>query len=275
MKDIFRSLGLGGVFVTMSFTFPLLGIIACQFCLYHRSFPEDARRIKAMVYIVLILEIARTHACAVMIDAYLVQWHAMGNDVDFIYWTPGLVAILQNTSVTIVQCFYIWRIWTFSERAYRVLVIPLVPISRRTHCQCHIAGLTQLCGGERRSDHRKPLRRRRTGACGTEYIIRTIMIYSVNMGAITMAASVAALLAFVLDKSSLYGGIVELQCRLFAISLLANLNARRTMRDNQPRDAVEFYPHNFTGDAAQGSSRLSPGGPQRQLIPKLLHNPSQ
>ncbi|KAH9924472.1 uncharacterized protein B0H18DRAFT_1211899 [Fomitopsis serialis] len=188
------------------------------------------------------------------------------------------------------------------ERAYRVLVIPLVLTAIRIALGYYTAVLMFTANSW--SQYREELtanvilpvslscaavndavivasqfyylRRRRTGACGTEYIIRTVMIYSVNMGAITMAASVAALLAFILDKSSLLDGrFVELQCRLFALSLLANLNTRRTMRDNQPRDAVEFCPHNFTGDAAQGSSRLSPGGHQRQLIPKLLHNPSQ
>ncbi|KAH9914004.1 uncharacterized protein B0H18DRAFT_150571 [Fomitopsis serialis] len=114
-----------GVFVALIPTFMLSDVALCQFCLYQRWYPEDRRRVKATIYVVMFLEIVHTIACAVMLYTYSVQWHGMAAKINVLHWTAAITSPLETSTVMMVQCFYMHRVWLFSEKNYKVLVIPM------------------------------------------------------------------------------------------------------------------------------------------------------
>jgi len=121
----------------------------------------------------------------------------------------------QSSIVTVVQCFYIYRIWILSERSYKVLLIPVFltvirivvgyvtavymftlqvwPYYRKNHIATIVlsVGLASSAMNDMviTASQVYYLHRRRTGLRGTEYIIRTVMFYSINLGAMTMQAT--------------------------------------------------------------------------------------
>ncbi|GJE88937.1 hypothetical protein PsYK624_050250 [Phanerochaete sordida] len=66
----------------------------------------------------------------------------------------------------------------------------------------------------------------------TRYMIQKLMFYTINTGAITMVFSISAVFFFNLLRASLmFGGIVEVICKLYANSTLALLNARQRIKE--------------------------------------------
>ncbi|KAH9830714.1 uncharacterized protein C8Q71DRAFT_319310 [Rhodofomes roseus] len=231
---------IGSVFICVTFTFILS---VCKDCSQHR----DATG-------------RRTLNCMCRFDIYVLSPLARQCD------EPHFASL--NIIVTIVQCFYLYRIWILAEKAYKVLMIPvLLTVIRIALGYLTAAFMFSMHVWPQYRDYNNArivlcialasvaandvvitatqvylLHRRRTGIRGTEYVIRTVMFYSVNTGALTTIFSIITLLSFVLDQSPLlYGGFIQVQCKLFENSLLVNINARRTLRDNQP-SAVEIYP---------------------------------
>ncbi|KAH9924473.1 uncharacterized protein B0H18DRAFT_433499 [Fomitopsis serialis] len=295
------AMSFGSVFVSLIVAFIIFGMTICQFCLYRRSFPDDVTRMKAIVYAVMMLDIAHTIVCVAMLYTYLVRWHGLETNLALLHWTAAATIFFQSSIVTIVQCSYVYRIWILSERSSKVLLIPILltvvriivgyvtavamftlhvwPQYRKNHVATVVlsVGFASSAANDIviTATQVYYLHRRRTGLRGTEYIIRTVMFYAINLGAMTMIFSIAVLLTFVLDQSSLlFGGLIELQSKLFANSLLININARRTLRINQP-SAVDIDPPNLE-DIVSAQTDLLPAGRNQasssQRGPKYEHS---
>ncbi|CCM07158.1 uncharacterized protein FIBRA_09496 [Fibroporia radiculosa] len=72
----------------------------------------------------------------------------------------------------------------------------------------------------------------RTGYLATDTLVRKLMAYIINTGALTMCVTIAIIVTFwapALKSSLLFAGLVDVQSKLYANSLIAMLNARQDL----------------------------------------------
>ncbi|KAI0809267.1 hypothetical protein BC629DRAFT_1590329 [Irpex lacteus] len=76
----------------------------------------------------------------------------------------------------------------------------------------------------------------------TRHIIQTLMVYTINTGAITILFSAGVLATFNLFKMSLlFGGLIEIISKLYANSMLAMLNARQTILNRDRGEGADVF----------------------------------
>ncbi|KIK52371.1 hypothetical protein GYMLUDRAFT_180216, partial [Collybiopsis luxurians FD-317 M1] len=96
--------------VGIFFNFCLYGVLAIQAYIYHIAFPQDAFRIKALVYSVVAFETAQTIITGV--EGF--RWFAAGFGNMLVVAKPGLgplcVPIMGSIMALTVQVFFCYRI---------------------------------------------------------------------------------------------------------------------------------------------------------------------
>ncbi|KAI0916490.1 hypothetical protein AcV5_002970 [Taiwanofungus camphoratus] len=150
---------------------------------------------------------------------------------------------------------FTYRIWMLNERSIKSIVIPIIFITMRFGLGLALVIFAETAGNFSiyRDSHSAPfiiticsicvsllddlnitltlvvsLYKRRSGVRAGDEILRLLMAYIVNTGLLPMLNAVAILFTFLFNKGSLlYGGLMLMQCNLYANSLLATLNARR------------------------------------------------
>jgi len=178
-------------------------------------------------------------------------------------WSAGLTTVFEMCVVALVQGFYLRRIWILSKRSYVLLTImgPLlfvrISFGLGTAALCFALDAAQFRTqfGPMFTTYSSLilsalvdlvvtvtlvyyLREGRTGIRSTDNMIKALMAYAVNTGAITMAASLATLLTFTLLKTSLlYGGLSLMTGKLYANSFLGTLNARSIIWSKSQADS--------------------------------------
>lgn len=113
----------GPRFIGILFNWSLLGVLTTQVYIYYLNFPRDTRLNKALVYTVYLLDWAQT--CSATYDAF--HWFVYGwGDIPALYdlYSTFLnVPIFSSIIAAIVQIFFGWRVWKFSQiKAIFVLV---------------------------------------------------------------------------------------------------------------------------------------------------------
>ncbi|CAL1703632.1 unnamed protein product [Somion occarium] len=79
--------------------------------------------------------------------------------------------------------------------------------------------------------------RDKPGFKATENVVRTLVVYFVNTGVITMLVSIIILIFFFVFKESLiFGGMVLIASKLYSNSFLGTLNARQMLRRKTQAD---------------------------------------
>ncbi|KAJ7241656.1 hypothetical protein C8J57DRAFT_91529 [Mycena rebaudengoi] len=110
------------IFGVLAATF-LFGILTVQFYFYHISFPNDAKSVKGLVWIVYILEL--TAATLYFADIY--HWFAVGFGnlifLDDIYFSVVDQPLMSSILGAIAQSYYCYRIWTINRRTVPIIVI--------------------------------------------------------------------------------------------------------------------------------------------------------
>ncbi|TBU55409.1 hypothetical protein BD310DRAFT_933785 [Dichomitus squalens] len=93
----------------------LQGALTVQVYLYHLSFPEDSRAVKTLVYLVLIYEWVQTGlVTSAATDVYVYSFGSVASVLDY-HNTWFSVPIMSAVISFVVQCYFCWRIWTFSR----------------------------------------------------------------------------------------------------------------------------------------------------------------
>lgn len=209
--------------------------------------------LKTLVAVVCVIETLHTAFCIDFIYAYLITNFGDASTLDRIYWSVGVTVILGVLVSGVAHAFYIRRVWIMSKHniPLTLLLIGLallrfsfgmttssllytIPIWNKFHTEK--LPLTTLAGGLSSAaavdlivatsliiflDHG------RTGVERSDSRINLLMVYTINTGLITSIVSVAILITYAAFRSKLvFMGLVEIQSKLYANSLLASLNAR-------------------------------------------------
>ncbi|KAI0070173.1 hypothetical protein K474DRAFT_897000 [Panus rudis PR-1116 ss-1] len=261
-------LGGGILFATASFI--PYGITVVQAYSYMLSYPYDPLWIKTLVALVTILETVFSALVLHVVYHFCVTGWGNFILINTIPWSAPSCVVAMSFVVLIVQGYYVHRLWILSKHN-KILtgIVGFIYIARialqwvtianefRSHfwtdfeekqviqwtveTGCIVSAITDgliaatLTFYIRRS--RSPLKR-------TESVVRWIIIYSVNTGAISMIVSICVAVTFItLKRSVIFAGLILLLGRSYANSFLGTLNARAMLKSNMIRayPSVERY----------------------------------
>ncbi|KAF8879136.1 hypothetical protein BD779DRAFT_1163234 [Infundibulicybe gibba] len=233
----------------------LYGVSCVQTFYYFTYYPNDRWYIKTIVPIILFFD--TVHLCLVShtMYHYLVSNYDQPASLEIIVWSIVLESLFTGATAVLVQGFYAMRVWRMSHgsRFLTGLIIVLV----LSNAGCSIAWVTLALGCQTFTKLLviSPLTitinaftvvidvliagtlcvllyRARTGFKKSDSIINRLMIFVVNTGVLTSCCAIASLFSLLLSPNTLiYATFYFCIGRLYTNSLLATLNARKTMLD--------------------------------------------
>ncbi|KAI0065584.1 hypothetical protein BV25DRAFT_1913603 [Artomyces pyxidatus] len=197
---------------------------------------------------------------------------AVSNFGDFsspgkIYWSEPALIVVGVLLMFSVHCFFVRRVWKICENPLIITaVISFLALSHLLFglANCAVAygfdtwdefrasqvSLVVVCGGLGSSltadvliagflfcylrRGRKESHKKFAGA------INRLILYIVATGVLTAVTSAGTIVAFATDKhGGVFLGLATIQSKVYANSLLANLNSRRSIRDKLHSDSTD------------------------------------
>ncbi|KAI0648720.1 hypothetical protein C8Q79DRAFT_466210 [Trametes meyenii] len=258
----------GAMLLGTSFGLMLYGLTVHQTYRYFRLYPRDTNLFKGIVLAILTME--TLHSLIWMIACYhfLVTNYANASSLLTGHWQLNVA--ITGASNLICQGFYARRVYMLGTKNRWIVVVAVLTM---TACLgfdvaasveafklsledfprfsvswlvsaaygCAVATDVLLTGALIRV-----LLRSRTGFKRTDLTLDTLIVYSINTGLLT---SVTGLLVFVfaliLPGNYIYAGISIVNAKLYANSVLAVLNSRRSLSSSaKVVDDFEMYPTN-------------------------------
>ncbi|KAF9524256.1 hypothetical protein CPB83DRAFT_861487 [Crepidotus variabilis] len=248
---------LGAVFVGFGVSCIAFGVLVSQMASYFKNFPGDKTLFKFLVVSILLLQTADQ-----MFIGHIVYFYAISN-----YANP--LALVQSTTTwsfllqllcgaiagAVVKSYFGFRVWRFSNRNYWItglilfltlgqLALALVftveafklPSVFEVH-KLQTLGTISLGVGVLTDVVTAGalcifLNRLRTGLSSSDSLVKSLVRYAVNTGALTSTLSVSVVLLYnVLPTTNLaFVACYFVLSKLYAISFLATLNTRRSVR---------------------------------------------
>ncbi|KAI0065815.1 hypothetical protein BV25DRAFT_1897903 [Artomyces pyxidatus] len=233
----------------------LSGVVATQTFLYFRMYRKDILRIKAMVFIVWALD--ATHTCLVCFSIwdYVILNFGDAAIHDFIPTSVALTVAMTALVTFITHLFFSHRVLRLSKNNWW-LATPLIFLAI---CRLAAALVTTIEMGRLHSFHAYTskfssvftlglalssaldvliafamcfyLQTSRTGFGKMDHIIDLIMIYTFNNGALTCITTIISMICWLTMRQNLVFMALHFAIsKLYANSLLATLNTRRSLR---------------------------------------------
>jgi len=236
----------------------LSGIVTVQSFLYIKLYPKDATRTKFIVGTVWFLD--TLHTCLVMASIwnYLIPHFGDVPRVDFIPWTVAMSIAVTAILTIIVHCFLARRIYRLTKRDWRITA-PILILAVLRLCAACVTTAEMIRLQSFRSFSRQfrwvftlglalssaadvlitvtlcyKLRSSRTGSLGIDNIIDSLVLYTLENGSFTCAGTVLSMICWLtMPRNRLFLALHFMIAKLYANSLLATLNTRKTLRDTQ------------------------------------------
>lgn len=269
----------GALLVEVFIAVILYGNAIAQAYDYWWNFPDDGILNRRMVLVVWILDTIHTIFCICLVYSYVILDFDDPASLEKIVWSVGATVVTAVILPAIVQSFFLQHIWIISKHNLWLTAIPSVLLILRIALGLASASLTwklKIWDGFRASVG--PLF---TLTCGfslsavvdiiisatllfyvargqkkSDNIVKSLQRYVINTGCLTMLVSIAIVLTFILMKDTLvFAGLVEIQCKLYANSFIATLNARQDLPDPRPVAEGEVRSIELTGRLPTGRRR--------------------
>ncbi|CAL1703731.1 unnamed protein product [Somion occarium] len=258
---------MGGLIMELCIALILYGVTTAQAYVYMLNCKKDPWWLKSMVAAVWILETVHTAFMLRQIYYYTIIGFGDFVAISKIDWSIGLVLFAENCIVAIVQGFYIRRIWILSghivlltiglatllaarigfhttSAVYTLLSPTWVSFQEKfapNLCVEVANGLSASVDGIIAASMIFFLRRSQTGFKRTDGVLRWLMAYSVNTGAIMMIVSISIAITYSKVQGSLvFAGLVTIVSKLYANSFLGTLNARDIVRNKHQASSTTF-----------------------------------
>ncbi|THH02602.1 hypothetical protein EW026_g262 [Hermanssonia centrifuga] len=259
-----------------------------QVFLYYRLYPNDRYRIKWTVTIVWLLDLLHTIMVCLANWSYLIVHFGDGEASKKIAW-PVCVTIALTAVVTfLVHCFFAHRVYTLSkQKLYIAAPVALLAALRvvSAFTQMARAGTWAKFGSDSAWLFTTGLsisavldvtiavalitylKRSRTGWSAMDQIIDSIVLYTVENGALTSVFAIVSLICWVSMSSNLIFLALHFAIsKLYANSFLATLNARKTLQQRSQGSSDHQLPVLFPGGTYARSGRYS-AAPNTNLNP--------
>ncbi|KIJ15773.1 hypothetical protein PAXINDRAFT_114156 [Paxillus involutus ATCC 200175] len=244
-----------GPFCGTLVTLMLYGVICMQTFTYAWNYSTDRKAFKWLVGSLWIMETLHTAFSIHFVEYYLVLNYDNPSSLAYASWqvlSPFCVRLTLTTSwATGLWGFFVWRIWQVSKQIWIsgfLVFLTKVHVGQATcllrvvthfaHKPTMIAGWTlaafadtliaiTLCYW---------LRKQRSGMKRTEHVINRLLLYTINTGVLTSLFAILVITLYLaLPTSMAFTAFVQVQSKLYAISLLASLNSRKATLENARR----------------------------------------
>jgi len=247
---------LGALLVGFGASCMFYGILTTQIYVYLRSYPSDRTFNKVLVASLLVLETA--NQCFVGHSVYFYTVTNYGSPLVLLIGDVPWTLILQTTLGSIVGsivrgCFAV-RVWRFSNSNWPITAA--IALFTAGHLGVSIL-FTQRCFVVKKLVYLNDmksiatislalgaftdvfiaaalchfLRNYRTGQKQSDSLVNNLILYAINSGLVTSAFSIATLILYnTMPQNFVFMATFFVLSKLFAISLMANLNTRKTIR---------------------------------------------
>jgi len=261
MSDL--STTFGALLLGLIFAVSLSGALSVQTFVYLRLYWSDSFQTKSMVAGVWSLDILHTGFVCASVWYYLIQHFGDIARINVIPWSVAVTVAITAVITLLVHCFFVYRIyrlagdsWTcagpIAILAFLRLVAACVSTAEMIRIKTFTGFSTQagwvftlglslssaadicittvLC---------YQLKTTRTASSSMNAILDSLVIYTLENGSLTSAATVASMICWVaMPQNKIFLAIHVAIAKLYANSLLATLLTRNQLRDsrksNQP-----------------------------------------
>ncbi|TFK91565.1 hypothetical protein K466DRAFT_582693 [Polyporus arcularius HHB13444] len=252
---------MGGLLITIFVASILYGMTTLQTFIYSQKYTKDGTFLRLLVGVVWVFETLHTAFCIQFIYGYLIT--GFGDILNFIRvdWGVGIAVICSVVVGVCVQGYYTWRVWIVSGKSILWTSIIAIFALARVGFGIGSAALSYMYPDWIKLRRYGPALTTVSGGLGSaalvdllvattltyflkrdrnygphnrqsETMINRILLYTVNTGALTGAASLACVILFALKKDSLiFLGFFAIETKLYANSFLGSLNARSHLRN--------------------------------------------
>ncbi|KAJ7908683.1 hypothetical protein B0H13DRAFT_2661914 [Mycena leptocephala] len=226
------TLGVAEIGILLSYA--LFGVMTTQAYTYYSRFPDDSRKLKALVAFIWLCEFA--HAVCAGQTLYVYTIANYGHPERLLGPAPKSLATANFFSGVIgacVQGFFSYRIYAFSKKLFIPSLTWVMAFLRMLSgiVVFYIAlRMTSLHDSE--TQWATILLCQRTYAQKrTLALVDKLVAWTIETGMLTSAMTIATLICFLAMKDKLiWVTICMIEARMFSNSLLASLNSRATLR---------------------------------------------
>ncbi|KIJ64042.1 hypothetical protein HYDPIDRAFT_112568 [Hydnomerulius pinastri MD-312] len=240
-------------------TMLLYGIFCMQTFYYARNYTEDRKAIKWLVACLWVLESAHTALTVHFIEYYLILNFNNESALDYVVWSMGAAYFIGFLVAWAVDICFVWRIWQLSKQMWICIALATLATVRTGfglgNCtfsfrypaikEFHAKVFPTMVVGWTLSAFADTLiavalcyylHKNRSGMRRMEHIINRLLLYSINTGALTSLFAILVIIMFLAFPATLvFVAFVQVQSKLYAISLLASLNSRKSTLEGARR----------------------------------------
>lgn len=246
----------GPAFILCCLTLILFGISCAQAYTFWTRCRKDPFLLKLCVFLVCILEIFHTVFVLHQLYFYLISSDIPILILDKVIWSVPALLLAAIGMIAMVQGFYIYRIYQLSNHNLYATAAPSLSLAARVGLAILTAILFAEAGTwtEIHTSTRLHvlitfgsslnvfndslitllfayyLHTRKTPIGKTQSILRKWTIYTINTGALAIFASAAVIIMYLLSQSIMFAGMYTLVGKIYAFSMLAQLNSREKLR---------------------------------------------
>ncbi|KAI0326508.1 hypothetical protein GY45DRAFT_1328855 [Cubamyces sp. BRFM 1775] len=259
----------------------LYGLTIHQTYRYYRLYPKDPLWMKCLVAGIVSFETFHTVLCIVAVYSQLVTHYFEPGTLLAGHWSLRTLVPASGLTILLGQCFYVHRVYQLgSHYGYKLLVFiaiacmacelafviaTTVEAFRVTLAQfpayswlfSAAFGCATLAELFLTGTLIVVLLRSRTGYKRTDSTIEILIMYAVNTGLLVGIFDLSSFtFALILPGNLIYVGVGSVGVKLYATSVLAVLNSRRSLSERLTQDLElgSFEPKRMQRDFAAGSS---------------------
>jgi len=230
------------------------GILSVQAYVYYESFPQDPKRVKALVAAVWTLDLVHLILICQSVYHYLIT--SWGNDAALLQSTEelDLHLVLVGAATILCQGFFLHRVWTFSKKNW--LLTGVLALACTTTVGLDIAMTIQTSRNKSVAVFSSVgqeiitmfslgagvdmvialllvwyLQQGRTSFESTNFVLTRIIQYTVATGLATSLLALGCVAAYMLKPDGFVFIAMHFSLgRMYTNALLATLNSRRNLR---------------------------------------------
>ncbi|KAG2122928.1 hypothetical protein DEU56DRAFT_925369 [Suillus clintonianus] len=233
-------------------TMLLYGVVCMQTFHYWQAYEHDGKILKSVVAFIWILETAHTALSIHFVEYYLIIHFGELLQLLFAVWSMGATYFVGFIIGYAVNLCFIWRILLLSQKRWIAVLFVIVATVRcgfgLANCvlswtyplwtefrirvfSTMVVGqvLSAVVDGAIALTLCLYIRKLHLVALRTDSVLNRLLLYSINTGAATSLFAILAVIVFlVLPTNPAFIAFVQVQSKLYAISLLASLNTRKS-----------------------------------------------
>lgn len=233
----------------------LYGVTCLQAFFYYQTYLDDRRFLKVTVALLLALETIHVALSIWLIDYYLVENYGNIQVLQSATWLTTATFVTGFLIDLLVYFYFMWRIWIFAEKLWIVVFMGFIGISRsaigiaaaflsvfRPTWVSYLVNDKDLIlisnslfivgdvfSAAIMAFHLNKSRESILSSARTDTLLNRLLTFAVAAGSLTVLVDIIALIFTLAEPVSLgFTGPVLIQTRLYANSLLASLNLRKT-----------------------------------------------